>query len=281
MLATHPDVSTIGERRKFYNKSLVPDQGPAQNCSCGKRFVDCEHWNAIKERFLKRVKPGDLRTNLTEFQFSTNRYWNRLGKEAYQWSRRWGLPTAWHLYPSKLRRLRELNQILVEEMLDLEAKNVFVDSSKIIDQAWYLSEIEAFDFYVVWLVRDPRAQVSSALKYNAWDVAEATRRWKREMEKNRQILERAGMRYHTLRYEALCREPREEMVQLLNFVGMDTAKFSLNFRSTTQHIMGNRSMRRGTDTKIVERRDWLDRRSREQIETIEKLTVDYRQYYTI
>ena len=64
-------------------------------------------------------------------------------------------------------------------MLDLEDKKVFVDSSKIIDQAWYLSEIEAFDFYVVWLVRDPRAQVSSALKYNAWDVAEATRRWKR------------------------------------------------------------------------------------------------------
>ncbi len=258
----------------------MPDDGPAQECSCGRPFVDCEHWNEIKERLLGRISPADLKTNITEFEFSTNRYLNRLGKEAYRWSRLNGLPKGWHLFPNKMQQLHRVNQTLVEEILTMENNRTFADSSKTIDHALYLSAVEAFDFHVIWLVRDPRAQVSSALKYNAWNVAEATERWKREMENNRRVLEGVGMKYHTLRYEALCREPKEEMVQLLNFIGLDAAKFSLDFRNTTRHIMGNRSMRRGTDTKIAERRDWLDRLSQEQIKQIETMTTDYQQYYT-
>lgn len=173
-----------------------------------------------------------------------------------------------------------MNQLLVEEILAMEGKSVFLDSSKIMKHALFLSQIEAFDFYVIWLSRDPRAQVSSALKYNKWSIEEAALRWKKEMKENEYVLEKAKLNYIQLPYEALCRDPEAEMVRILQFTGLDPTKFSLNFREQTQHIMGNASMRLGKDDKIVERKDWKDRLTPTQIQTIEKITSEYQSLYS-
>lgn len=174
----------------------------------------------------------------------------------------------------------QLNQILVEEILKLENKKVFLDSSKIMRHALYLSLIEKFDFYIIWLSRDPRAQVSSALKYNKWSVEEAAQRWKKEMIDNEKTLKRANLKYFTLSYEALCREPEKEMKEILTFTGLNPDAFSLDFREQTQHIMGNASMRLGKDDKIVERKDWKDRLTADQMTIIEKITSDYQHLYS-
>ena len=139
--------------------------------------------------------------------------------------------------------------------------------------------IESFDIKVVWLTRDPRAQVNSALKYNKWTIPEATNHWKREMEQNEYWLKKLNINYTSLNYEALCQNPQSEMVRLLDFLNLDTSLFSLDFREQTQHIMGNYSMRLGGDTKITERTEWMDQLKPEEIKTIEDMTVNYRQYY--
>jgi len=59
---------------------------------------------------------------------------------------------------------------IIQEILDLDQTKAFLDTSKIINHALFLSMVKAFDFYVIWLVRDPRAQVNSAIKYNDWSV---------------------------------------------------------------------------------------------------------------
>lgn len=100
------------------------------------------------------------------------------------------------------------------------------------------------------------------------------------MVRNKYILEKMNLKYTSLNYEALCRNPKEEITDLFSFLKMDSKSFSLDFRERTQHIMGNYNMRLGKDTEIVERKDWQKALSKADITKIEDLTSDYRQYYT-
>jgi len=281
LLGTHPDISTIGERRKFYNKSIRPKSNEIQTCSCGEKFIDCEYWSAIRSRLLQRVEESNLKTNVTEFRFFNNRRKHIIADKLYQFTLLYGLPKNLQAFSNKMAKMLDVNRILTEEILDLDGNNAFLDSSKIIDQALYLSQIEEFDFYVIWLSRDPRAQVNSAIKYHKWSITDATERWKSEMKNNARVLDGQKMNYTHLRYEDLCKEPEKEMQRILDFCGLDSDKFSLNFRSQTQHIMGNGYMRLGKETKIEERKDWQEKLKKEDIALIEKLTVDYQNYYSI
>lgn len=184
------------------------------------------------------------------------------------------------LFGQQLRYQARFNTCLIRAVLELENSRVFLDSSKSISHALFLSRIPEHDLRIIWLSRDPRAQVSSALKYNDWSVEEATRRWKAEMKANERALQKMQIPYISLNYESLCRQPEAEMSRLLRFAGLDPALFTLDFRSETQHIMGNYSMRLGKDTRIEERLDWLERLSPQQLRQIEEMTADFRQYYS-
>ena len=171
------------------------------------------------------------------------------------------------------------NKELVETILKIDKKSVFLDSSKVIDHVIYLSQIKDIELKVIWLSRDPRAQVCSALKYNDWTIEQAAKNWAVEMAANEKVLQAIDVAYRPLQYEALCRNPEKEMTAVLAFAGLDPTGFSLDFRQRTQPIMGNSTMRLGTDEKIQERKDWKEKLSPTQVKTIEELTVDYRHYY--
>lgn len=280
LLATHPEIATIGERRKFFVKSIRPEGNTGLQCSCGETFQDCAFWNSVKERVLSRVDPQALETNATEFQFFNNRYLDGMAQDLYLRAQLGRWPFRDRLFSRRIALLEQFNRELVRAILDKEKKAAFLDSSKNIQQAFHLSRIRDFDLHIIWLSRDPRAQVASALKYNHWTVAEATRRWKQEMEENQNILDRLGAPYTRLTYEALCRDPEGEMKKLLLFAGLSPEDFSLDFREYEQHIMGNYNMRLGKDTRIRERRDWLEKLKPEDITLIESMTENYRSYYT-
>lgn len=281
LLGTHPGISTIGERRKFYNKSIRPKLTEVQDCSCGKTFDNCVFWSEIRARFMQKVTEADIATNATEFRFFNNRKLHTVASKIYQLGLLSHFPKALLPFSNKMEQLQSVNQILVEEILKLDNNNTFLDSSKIIDQALFLSQIKAFDFYVIWLARDPRAQVFSTLKYHDWTIEEATQKWIEEMDANERILRKMGIKHTFLQYEKLCRTPEKEMRRILEFADLDASKFSLDFRAQTQHIMGNRNMRLGKDAKIEERKDWQNKMSKADIATIERMTADYQQYYSV
>lgn len=281
LLATHPAISTIGERRKFYVKAIRPQAADRNGiCSCGAPFSDCPFWSAVKRGVLTQLDEKRLATNLTEFHFSNNKYLNAACQELWYYSLMHRLPFLKKPLDRKIRDFEQFNRMLVQTILDLEGNQVFLDASKDIRHALFLSQVPEFNFFVIWLSRDPRAQVASALKYNSWGVEEATRRWITTMETNRKVLETMGLNYRCLTYEALCLDPRQEIAGLLRFAGLDPDLFSLDFRAQTQHIMGNYSMRLGKDQTIEERREWRDALSASQVELIEAMTSDYKQYYS-
>lgn len=219
---------------------------------------------------LPRLDEGALDTNFTEFELFKNKYWNRLGQYAAKQG----------FFSDHLQQLCSANEILVEEILKQTKKTVFLDSSKILQHAHWLAKIPSFDFYVIWLVRDPRAQVSSALKYNKWSVQEAAQRWTKEMQTNETALKKGTFKYIDLQYGNLCKNPIQEIERILSFAGLDTSLFSLDFRKREQHIMGNTTVRLGNDEKIIERKDWLERLTPKQIKLVEHITHHYKNYYT-
>ena len=280
LIATHPEVSTIGERRKFFIKSFKPNHKGSQNCSCGKLFKDCDYWNALKQKLQVEYPPKTLTTNVTEFQLSTNKMVDRLAIEISKFCLLRKIPRTFWPLGKRIQLSCDFNLSLVKTVLQMDGTSVFLDSSKSIQHALFLSLIPHFDFYVIWLVRDPRAQVNSALKYNPWTVETAAKNWVSEVKMNQKILQKWKPNYLELRYEQLCKAPEKEMKNILRFVGLNENQFSLNFRDQSHHIMGNQSMRLGKDMKIVERKDWKSKLSKAQIEIIETLTKNYQQYYS-
>lgn len=279
LLATHPEIATIGERRKFYNKSIKPNPNENQICSCGQEFQNCAFWSSIKQRFLTKVSPKDLKPNVTEFQIFRNKYVQRIVSEIYKFSLLNGFSKSMLPFGKRMDSMIQLNQLLAKEILALENCSTFLDASKVIDHALYLSQIKDFDFYIIWLTRDPRAQVHSAIKYNDWSIERAAQHWIKEMNTNEQILAKTNIAHTKLRYEALCQNPEKEIKRILEFVGLDSNKISLEFRAKGQHIMGNDVMRLGKDTKIKERKEWQTALSKTDISTIESLTSSYQNYY--
>jgi hypothetical protein len=275
-LATNPNISTIGERRKFHIHSLVADENNKMKCSCGELFKDCEYWSTIKNIILTKVTKADLVRNATEFQLFANKHLNKIAHDITIFF----LLSGTNIIPFKdrIEKLNAFNLLLVESILDLDNNEVFLDSSKTISHVLFLSLIEKLDLHVVWLTRDPRAQINSAIKYNKYSVTKASKLWVNEMKQNEAVLEKRKIKYFKLRYEDLCENTDQKMRDLMTFFGLDKDSYSLNFRDRKQHIMGNFAMRLGSDKKIEVRNEWRNDLTDEEVKKIEKLTKSYEIY---
>lgn len=279
LLASHPGISTIGERRKFYNNSLKSDS-KALTCSCGLPFDKCEHWTEIRSTFLGKTEEQNLNLskNFTEIHLFENRWFRKLASKLF-------LEVASRkllfLFPFKkrLKQALRLNHALISSILEVDGKKVFLDSSKTMGQLLFLSQIESLEIRVIWLTRDPRAQVSSHLKYNNHSIHKATNFWIKSMRLNERVLRNLKISHTKLRYEDLCSNPELALQNLFDFLEMPS-NYSLEFREKKQHIMGNYSMRLGTDNKIEERNDWKSRLNKSDIELIEKMTDEYSDLYS-
>lgn len=270
LLGTHPDIATIGERRKFYINSIA-DGGRDLKCSCGESFQDCSHWNHIKTGLFQEIDSTKILHNPTEFQLFKNKYLNRLAYEVFFKSKTHRNIKGLIPYQDRINKQLHFNQVLVNKILEIGDKTSFLDSSKTITHLPFISSMEGFDLYVIWLSRDPKAQVHSAMKYNNWTVEKAAKEWKKEMDGNGEVLDSLGLNYCELSYEELCKKPEVEMKRILEFAGLDSSTYSLDFRSQQQHIMGNFKMRLGKDSKIEVRNEWKEQLSQDDILTIDKI----------
>lgn len=283
LLSTHDAISSIGERRKFYNKSVKTQEflhHKARYCSCGEKFENCSFLNEIKDEVLSKIDHRMLRANTTEFNIYKNKYFNRIAYEISLFLYSSPLFSQLNPFSKRIRDLKRFNEHLVKAILKATNTSAFLDSSKAINHTFFLSQIEAFDFHIIRLIRDPRAQVNSAMKYNNWTVEKATEMWINEMNKNEKTLQKMKLKILNLRYEDLCREPKSELRSLYDFVGLDSSNVSLDFRDTTRHIIGNGKMRLGDDKAIKERTEWKNELTNAQISKIEGLTADFTQFYS-
>jgi hypothetical protein len=280
VLGANERISTIGERRKFYSKSIRPDPYVNQ-CSCGKTFRECAYWEAIRERFLERVGgEGKVIPEFTYFKFYNNSAFFHLYHRALKTALLSGMAVPGNPLFGRLGKLVQQNDLLVDTILELDDNDIFFDTSKPAEHAVYFSELSEFEVSTIWLVRDPRAQVISALKYNKWTLERACREWIGEYELSRRLLARPRCSFIKIGYEDFCRNPLSTLAGIGTFAGLGITDWDIDFRSKEQHIMGNSRMRFGNAGEISERTEWKDKVSPADKLKLESLLKDYQRYFS-
>lgn len=280
LLATHPDIGTLGEGQKFHSRVIRPASTlpeTARTCSCGQLFTACDVWQTIQARARPRIPTRIWALNFTGYHFYARWSLNKLARRmAYVMAQRgWPLPP---LLRGRYAQVCRANEVFVQTVLEVLGAQVYLDATKNLVNTVLMAAWPGFDVHIIHLSRDARAQIASALKYQPqWSVETAAHKWvaevseaRRELQPRR-LLSRPRYKVVTVRYEELCERPAEIMAQIYQFCGLDPAQGSLEFRRFDQHVMGNFGTRTSHDSTIADRQEWRTRLTPEQLATIERL----------
>jgi hypothetical protein len=169
---------------------------------------------------------------------------------------------------SELPLRQRRDAALVKSVGEVMAKPVVVDSSKVALRLKYLLRNPGLNVSVVHLIRDGRAVALTYMDQRQFGggmtpipstdgrcidvpMEEAARRWRRSNEEAECVLARLDpSRWSRVRYEDYAAEPRRVLEELFEFLGLDPAQATLNFRSDGVHVIGN-VMRLDTSREIT------------------------------
>jgi hypothetical protein len=261
LLGAQAEAFTMGEMR-------VPAlQNPdTYRCSCGELIRKCGFWSEVSQRMEKKgiagftiINPG-LSIHDTDSRYVT-RVLNAMPRGPVLEGVR---SVALSLSPTWSTHLREVharNTALAEVFQEMSGAKVVVDSSKLALHLKFLLKSDRLKIKALNLIRDGRAVVTSMLGHGfqrasrAETIAGAAMEWKRTNEASECILDTMpASQSMNIQYEELCRQPEATLRSISKFLGMDTQQINLDFRSKTQHVLGNdMRLKSGSDIRLDER----------------------------
>lgn len=269
LLAAHPEIATIGEM----NGLIAREDPESYLCSCGQRIKQCVFWQAVGSEMCKRGYPFDAANFDTEFALGGPRVVQHLRKRSFADPRlnaiRDALFAAWPFEARRIKRLVARNEALIESVLAVTGKHVFVDTSKDRLRLPLLHRFSALDLRAIHLVRDVRGVVASRLRRGAAiDAREAARQWAVLHERIRRTLS-ALPEDKRLRvgYETFCSDVRGMLAQLDRFCGVDPALRPADLWPEAHHIVGN-AMRLSPSAEIRLDERWRSILSEDQLAAI-------------
>jgi len=261
LLATHPEICTIGEVK-------LTSLGNVDRylCSCQKEIKKCPSWSDVVQEMAKRGYRFDFSNPGIDFQSEMSSYVRRLLRPLHRSPvLEWARDSALALSPTwrtRFPRIQELNSVLIESICDLAGKKIIVDSSKVGLRLKFLLRNPALDVRVIRLIRDGRAVAMTytdpARFADASDprfrgggmggeresgrltMALAAREWKRSNEEAEAVLKNIDpSRWIEVHYESLCAETGGTLQKLFEFIGVNADYKLASFRSVDHHVIGN------------------------------------------
>jgi len=217
LLSGHESVTSVGELQ--FLKSHYRREGTGYSwdwvCTCGLHLDRCSFWRRVNQR-LEPV----LGRNLGEVET-----WVR---EEPPWFPFLLLPRGWIRRLAqrswRVRRTIEVAETcwrVVDEVVLQTGRRLVVDSSKNAEQLRAMYLVRPQNLYVIHLVRDGRGVTYSKMQRADDSTVRAARKWVVENVKIALCLAPVprGRRY-LLRYEALCRNPTDELSKLFQWLGL-------------------------------------------------------------
>ncbi len=283
LIGAHREVCTVGELK--LPSSAMGDMD-RYLCSCGRRLLECSFWCGVRERLERQGVPFDLCNAGTGFRETKSPFAGRLlrplvggvVRELMRDVGLWCSPT----WRKELAMIQRRNVALVSAVAEGAGKRIVVDSSKLAHRLKFLLRNPALEIKVVHLVRDGRgvaltymnpgrfADAKDASKRGtpdgAWmTMTQAATAWRRSCEEACHILSRVDRsQWLRMRYEDLCRNPAGALSRVFEFIGVDPAGGTLDFRSVEQHVIGN-GMRLDTSSAIELDERWRDELTAESL----------------
>lgn len=271
LLARHPAVTTIGETIAVQSRG----NGDTGLCSCGELISECGFWKELERRLKQRRGVAQLSEYQTDFRLPQHRWTDRLLRAEYHGRClemiRDTLLAASPAWRSHGPRLLANNEALIDEVVRLSGKPVFVDSSKEPHRLKFLLQIPSLRTRAIHLVRDGRGVMASYMRRAKWPPERAVDEWRRSILSEEHILRRlpADARIF-LHYEDLCRDVESHVARLLQFMGLDPQAWVRDQQGLEHHILGNR-MRMQKDWKIQLDEKWRETLTRRELEIFERI----------
>lgn len=257
LIAAHPDVGTIGERKKFYEKIVQPRGRGSAECSCGERFTACPFWRILLKKVQERTSWDVQEIPFTEFRLYGHPRLGRYARRVLEWA---GMNGVVAMLPPPLRgrfgKVLRANEVLIQEALKLSDTRVFLDASKSLAHAALLQASPALDSSIIWLTRDGRGLVYSRYKRRLKTmecepgmdekvdlVNVLARRWRMAMESQHEEVQHWKGPVFQVKYEDVCRAPEESIRAVWNFMGVRADIPWPKFQRHEHHVMGSGSVR--------------------------------------
>ncbi len=241
LLGAHPDIATVGELSGLIARS-DPD---TYLCSCGERIKNCQFWKSVDAAIVEKGHTFDIAKFDTRFDFSDPRPIQRLreGSLRSPWidSPRdkvlFSLPGERH----KIKNKAERNAVLIDLILDVTGKRIFVDLSKSRMRIRVLRRFSTMDVRAIHLVRRAEGVVASQLRRNlGMEVAQPARDWMlRHHRLDTTLQPWLKDKYIRIRYEDICQEPAITLKRLFQFCGISTDVSDIRIDASGQHVIGN------------------------------------------
>lgn len=261
LLASHPDVCTVGELKAGSLGDLTQ-----YRCSCGQLIRECGFWTGITEDMRAAGLPFDLGRPQTDFAAVEGPYARRLLRPLHRGPLLESLrdlalaaSPAWRRH---LGRAQTMNAALAAHVCARLKARVIVDSSKTAVRLKYLLRNPRLDVKIVRLVRDGRAVANTYMNPAVFadasnpalrgggsgagggerqrPMALAAREWRRSNEEADAVLARVPPDgYLQIRYEDLCAAPSHFQTQVWRFAGLDERLPAAAFRTREHHVIGN------------------------------------------
>lgn len=279
LLNTHPQIISIGEMN-----GLIPAEDPDEYlCSCGKKIKTCDFWQSVTTVMNKKGFEFNVADFDMQFLIGNNRFIQRLRTGSFRNNTldtiRDTVFQAWPAERHQIKKLVARNQALVEAVLEVSGKDVFVDTSKDRLRLKALTKYSTLDVRVIHLVRDVRGVVASWIKRNRQNVPAAAQqwvKWHRRLELSLQAW--PAEKQILIRYEDLCADTEKTLQQLYNFCGVDPEIGVTDFRTASHHIVGNQ-MRLTNTSEIKLDEKWRTSLTAKQIEVINQVAGDFNKRY--
>ncbi len=152
------------------------------------------------------------------------------------------------------------NSVLLEAISAISQNTIIVDNSKIVSRFVQLQQA-GFNVIPIVLYREPQAVVHSWVKrqYDWWDVAHYYPSFYKEVVKYANTQDTL-----TIRYEALVKNPIEELQKILQQIDIPINSIDLNWQQQTYHHLKGNPMRFQKDSTISISNDWKNRISLRQ-----------------
>ncbi|MEM1357408.1 MAG: hypothetical protein AAGF89_04375 [Bacteroidota bacterium] len=261
---------------------MIEPIGPSKHCSCGELFVDCAYWIKVKKRFFElREGMDNLPFEFPFFKFFVNRYPLVAYRRIIAYLLSLGIDVEKIPGAGRFNKVLRENELLMQAVLEVDNNRVFFDSSKPIYHGVFFSASKKYRTYLLWLIRDPRAQSVSALKYNNWTLEYAANHWIKEYELTKRLLVRGNYAHLPISYEAFCRNPRNTLDAINDFADLGIEEWDLNFRRKTLHVMGNYGTRIANKSSAIEERsEWVQKIDTEQRRSLERQLKKYRHLFS-
>lgn len=271
LLGHHSKIATVGE-----TNGIIKDDDPEKYyCSCGKLIKRCPFWIKISAIMKQKGFDFDVASFNTDFGFGG--YWlvRRLRMCSFRNNTLDEIRDCIFLGIKKeydqLKNRIDRNEALVESVLEVTGKNIFVDSSKDRQKFRFFERHSRFDVRHIFLVRDVRGFVLSFMnRFPSWDTEGSAKLWVKENKKYERLFKTIPeSKVLRIKYEDLCLDTANTLKKAFLFCGVKPESVK-NFRLNEQHILGN-EMRLRRNLNIVLDTRWKIKLTRQQLKVIDRI----------